>query len=127
MAIIDIFKKKEEGKEDNSSKSSKDIKTKKEKTGSINSVKNFVLESAYITEKATFLEKENKYIFKVLNNTNKIEVKKTIEREYKVNVLSVNIINVRRKKRRLGKHQGFKKGYKKAIVEIKEGQKINLV
>ncbi len=125
MPILDIFKKKEE---EGKAKDLKPVEKKEEKKISGHFVsKKFVLKSPYITEKGTMLEKENKYTFKVLNDSNKVEIKKEIEEKYNVNVLNVNIINAKRKKRRIGKHQGFKKGYKKAIVEIKKGQKIELV
>jgi len=53
-----------------------------------------VLDSPHITEKATEMEKENKYIFKVSPKANKIEIKKAIEATYGIDVLDVNIINV---------------------------------
>lgn len=86
-----------------------------------------VLYSPHITEKATFLEKENKYVFKVLPKANKSEIKKTIELLHGVNVVGVKIINIPRRRRRLGRQMGWKKGYKKAIVKIKEGQKIEVL
>ena len=55
------------------------------------------------------------------------QIKKSIESAYKVNVLSVNIIKIPKKKRRIGRTEGFKKGYSKAIVTIKEGQKIEVL
>ena len=85
------------------------------------------LQSPYITEKATAISKENKYIFKVWPEANKTEVKKSIEKKYNVDVESIKVINVKRKKRRLGKHMGWKKGFKKAIIEVKEGQKIEIL
>lgn len=86
-----------------------------------------VLKEPHITEKATDLTQKNQYIFKVLPRTNKVEIKKAIEDLYGVNVISVKIIKVPRKKRRLGRIEGWRKGYKKAIVKIKEGQKIEVL
>ncbi|MBU0476554.1 50S ribosomal protein L23 [Patescibacteria group bacterium] len=86
-----------------------------------------VLKEPHITEKATNLEKENKYIFKVWPRINKIEVKKAIEDLYGVDVASIRIIRIPRKKRRLGKTSGWRKEYRKAIVKVKEGQKIELL
>lgn len=83
-----------------------------------------ILKAPHITEKATDLTKENQYVFKVFPNANKTEIKKEIEELYKVNVLKVNIANFPSKTRRLGKIKGQKKGYKKIIVKIKAGQKI---
>lgn len=86
-----------------------------------------ILKSPHITEKATDLAKKNQYVFKIWPKTNKIEVKKAIEDLYKVDVLSVKIINIPRRKRKLGKISGWRKGYKKAIVKIKPGQKIEVL
>ena len=87
-----------------------------------------VLVQPHITEKATNLEKENKYVFKVFKKANKTEVKKAVEGLYGVSVLNVKIINIPRKKRRVRrKTEGFKKGYKKAIVRLRQGDKIEIM
>ena len=86
-----------------------------------------ILIEPHITEKTTDLEKKNQYVFKVFPKANKTEIKKAIEDLYKVEVLGVKIINVLKKRRRLGRISGWKKGYKKAIVKIKEGQKIEVL
>jgi large subunit ribosomal protein L23 len=86
-----------------------------------------VLKSVHITEKATELAKKNQYIFKVFENTNKQEIKKVVESIYKVDVVSVRIINIHRKKKRLGKSIGWKQGYKKAIIKVKKGQEIEIL
>ena len=86
-----------------------------------------VLKTPQVTEKAAGLVGQNQYVFKVWPRANKVEAKKAIEGLYGVDVISVKIIKVPRKRRRLGKIQGFRKGYKKAIVKIKEGQKIEVL
>ena len=86
-----------------------------------------ILIEPHLTEKTTDLEKKNQYVFKVFPKANKTEIKKAIEDLYKVEVLGVKIINVLKKRRRLGRISGWKKGYKKAIVKIKEGQKIEVL
>lgn len=86
-----------------------------------------VLEKPHISEKATDLTKENKYIFRVFLKSNKREIKKAVEDIYGVNVLNVKIINIPGKRKTRGRVSGWKKGYKKAIVKIKEGQKIELL
>jgi len=80
-----------------------------------------IIKEQHITEKG----KDNKYIFKVVKKANKIEIKKVIEKKHKVDVIKVNIINIPKKPRRLRNVTGYKKGYKKAIVTIKHGQKID--
>lgn len=86
-----------------------------------------VLHSPHIAEKATDFEKENKYVFKVWPKANKIEIKKAIEDTYGVYVEKVKIINIHRRRKRLGRQMGWKKGYKKAIIKVKEGQKIEIL
>ena len=86
-----------------------------------------ILKTPQVTEKATDLVKKNQYVFKVYSRANKVEIEKAIENLYGVDVLGVKIINLPPKKRRLGKIRGWRKGYKKAIVRIKEGQKIEVL
>lgn len=85
-----------------------------------------IIQEPHISEKSTNLGKENKYIFKVYKNANKPEIKKAVEGIYGVDVLSVNVIKIPKKKRRLGRTKGFRKGYTKAVVMVKEGQKIEI-
>lgn len=68
-----------------------------------------------------------KYIFLVDGASNKIELKKAVEAVYKVNVESVRIINTRPKPRRLGRAKGLKPGYKKAVITLKKGQKLDIL
>ncbi|MFH1656640.1 MAG: 50S ribosomal protein L23 [Candidatus Nealsonbacteria bacterium] len=86
-----------------------------------------VLHSPHVTEKATDLTEKNQYIFKVWPRSNKNIIKRAVEKTYGVDVVGVRVINVHRKKRNLGRKQGWTKGYKKAIVEIKKGQKIEIL
>ncbi|MCK4520613.1 50S ribosomal protein L23 [Candidatus Parcubacteria bacterium] len=86
-----------------------------------------VLEQPHISEKATDLTKENKYIFRVFPKSNKKEIKKAVEGIYGVDVLDVRTVSIPRKKKMRGRILGWKKGYKKAIVKIKKGQKIELL
>ena len=82
--------------------------------------------SPHITEKSTNLSEQNKIIFKVPDKANKKNLKKNIEKIFKVNVTKINIIN--KKSRVKATNRGTKKiaGYKKAIVTIKKGQNIDL-
>ena len=85
-----------------------------------------IIREPHISEKATDLAESNKYTFKVYDRSNKLEIKKSVEGIYGVNVLDVNMIKIPHKKRRLGRPEGFKKAFTKAIVTIKEGQKIEI-
>lgn len=135
MSIFDIFKHKKEKVEKKSieKKAVTKLVQKKEVINPIHKkVKKVgiaakVLESPHVTEKASLLAESNKYTFKVAFRSNKIEIKKGVEELYGVDVVGVNIINIHRKKRRVGRKFGFKTGYKKAIVEIKKGQKIEVM
>ncbi|MBI2023124.1 50S ribosomal protein L23 [Candidatus Giovannonibacteria bacterium] len=78
----------------------------------------------HISEKAGGMmssEGETKYIFKVMPKANKIMVKKAVEDRYHVKVGSVHVMNMPEKKRRVGRIEGTKSGFKKAIVTLKEG------
>ena len=82
--------------------------------------------SPFLTEKSTNLSEQNKIVFKVSNKSNKINLKKNIEKIFKVNVIKVNIINKKyREKITRGKKVKIQ-GYKKAIVTLKKGQSIDL-
>ena len=86
-----------------------------------------ILKQPHITEKATQLAEGNKYVFQVYNSANKVEVKKIIEKMYGVKVEFVNILNVIGKKRRVGRSYGKQSGFKKAIVTLPKGQKIDIL
>ena len=85
------------------------------------------IKQPHISEKASYLAEKDQYVFEVSPNYNKQEVKKSVEGIYGVDILSVNMIKIPAKKRRLGKTEGFRKAYKKAVVTIKEGQKIEIL
>ena len=82
--------------------------------------------SPVVTEKSTNLSELNKIVFKVPDGANKKNLKKNIEKIFKVSVTKINIIN--KKTRIKTTNRGRKKvlGYKKAIVTIKKGQNIDL-
>ena len=82
--------------------------------------------SPLVTEKSTNLSEQNKVMFKVPTNANKKNLKKNIEKIFKVNVTKINIIN---KKNRTKLTRGRKikvSGFKKAIITLKKGQSIDL-
>ena len=79
-----------------------------------------------ITEKATILSEQNKTVFKVHRSANKKNIKKNIEKIFKVNVIKINIINLKSKKKLKQGRLSTKSGFKKAIVTLKKGQSIDL-
>lgn len=84
-----------------------------------------IIKYPIITEKATAAIEGNKYTFKVDKRAKKSQIKKAIETIYNVRVEKVNIVNVPEKKKSYRfRIEGYKSGYKKAIVTLKEGDKI---
>lgn len=80
-----------------------------------------------ITEKSMKLkETENKVTFRVSKDANKISIKQAVEEIFNVKVLGVNTVNVHPKTKRVGKYTGKTKAYKKAVVQLEEGQDISL-
>ena len=79
-----------------------------------------------ITEKATILSEQNKIVFKVPTGANKTNLKKNIEKIFKVNVTKINIIN-KQNRTKLTRGKKVKvSGFKKAIITLKKGQSIDL-
>lgn len=83
-----------------------------------------VLVEPWVTEKTHAAMANNKYTFKVVKSATKSQVKKAIEGLYKVNVEKVAVVNVLPKKRAYGRHEGTISGFKKAILTLKAGDKI---
>lgn len=86
-----------------------------------------IIKAPVITEKSGNLaQNERKYIFKVDPKANKTEIKDAIEKIFNVTVLNISTLNVRPKKRRVGRYAGMTNRTKKAIVTLAEGQTIDL-
>jgi len=86
-----------------------------------------VIKRALITEKSTIAKDEaNKYILEVDPRANKIEIVNAVEKLFKVKVLDVNVMNVTGKKKRMGKVLGQKRSWKKAIVTLVPGSRIEI-
>ena len=83
-----------------------------------------VLRRPVITEKSTALQLLSKYAFEVADKANKRQVKEAVEKAFKVDVIGVNIVTVHGKTRRVGRHQAKTSPWKKALVTLQEGQKI---
>jgi|TARA_B100000530_G_C15639827_1_gene361827 Ribosomal protein L23 len=82
--------------------------------------------SPVVTEKSTSLSEQNKIVFKVPKNSNKLVLKKNIEKIFKVNVIKINILNKKSKNKFTRGRKVKIKGYKKAIITLKKGQSIDL-
>ncbi len=127
-------KKKEEKKEDQVKKPEK-VKIDKKDEKEIKSVKKDkklknesykYLIKPIDTEKSKEIGVNNQYVFEVHPKSNKIEIKKAIEAAYGVKPVKVNIINVRGKRVRYGRQFGRTKHWKKAIVTLKQGERIEV-
>jgi large subunit ribosomal protein L23 len=83
-----------------------------------------VVKRPLITEKATIMKERNKYAFEVTKVANKRQIKEAIELAFKVNVVKVTVMSVPGKLRRIGKRQVLTPVWKKAVVTLAEGEKI---
>ncbi len=86
-----------------------------------------VIRSLLRTEKGSVQSAENKYLFAVLKSSNKIQIRKAVESMYKVKVSSVNTQVVAGKNKRVRYQVGKTPDWKKAVVTLKQGHKIDLV
>jgi len=86
---------------------------------------NDILRRPLVTEKSTRLREENRYVIEVNPTASKGQIREAIESRFKVVVLSINTLRASGKfRRRFGPIGGYQPEWKKAIVRIKEGQKI---
>jgi large subunit ribosomal protein L23 len=79
-----------------------------------------------VTEKTTDMGENDKYVFEVASEANKAEVKQAVEKFFGVKVVDVHTLNMKGKPKRLGRHMGRRKDWKKAIVTVQSGDKIDL-
>ena len=85
-----------------------------------------VLIAPQVSEKSTFVgEKSNQFIFRVMPDATKPEIKAAVELMFKVEVTSVQTSNVKGKEKRFGRFVGRRRNWKKAYVRLAEGQEIN--
>ena len=87
----------------------------------------YIIKRPLLTEKSTTVKDENnKYVFEVDPRANKIEITHAVERLFKVKVINVHVMNMRGKKKRMGKIVGQKKDWKKAVVTLAPGSRIEV-
>jgi large subunit ribosomal protein L23 len=85
-----------------------------------------IIRSPLITEKATALSQFNQYVFEVMGNATKSEIKQAVEKLFKVTVLGVNTVLTKGKTKRFKGRMGRRQDLKKAIVSVKQGQTIDV-
>jgi large subunit ribosomal protein L23 len=87
---------------------------------------NEVLLAPVVSEKSYSLIGDRKYSFRVHKNAHKTQIKQAVEQLFKVHVTEVNVLQVRSKPKRRGLHKGTRPGWKKAIVQVREGETIDI-
>jgi large subunit ribosomal protein L23 len=85
-----------------------------------------VILAPVVSEKSYSLIEVNKYSFKVHSKAHKTQIRQAVEELFDVKVVSVNVARVQPKPKRRGVHRGVRPGWKKAIVELREGDKIEI-
>ena len=85
-----------------------------------------ILLAPHVSEKASMLAEKGQYIFRVLPDANKAEIKAAIEMLFNVKVRAVNTVNISARPRQFGQIAGKQKGFSKAYVTLEEGHKIEL-
>lgn len=123
MALFDVFKKEKK-------KAEKPAKEKEEtKTEALSKASTFVSKEIikpHIAEKSTLLNEKGIYVFEIGRKTNKFMVRRAIKEKYGVMPRKVNIVNIPSKRISFRGKKGTKRGFKKAIVCLKKGDKIEI-
>ena len=87
---------------------------------------NEVLLAPVVSEKSYSLITDRKYTFKVHKDAHKTQIRQAVEELFEVHVENVNILKVQAKPKRRGVSKGTRPGWKKAIVQVREGQTIDI-
>jgi large subunit ribosomal protein L23 len=134
MALFDFFKKRKERerferREKKKEEKEKPEEIKEKKKEAPTKASNFVsgiFMKPHVAEKSTFLNEKGIYVFEIGQKTNKIMVRQAIKEKYGVLPRKVNIVNIPSKNISFRGKKGTKRGFKKAMVYLKKGDKIEL-
>lgn len=86
-----------------------------------------IIKAPIITEKSANISADGKkVVLKVSKDANKVQIRQAVEKAFGVKVTNVNTVNVRAKKKRVGRYEGKTSAYKKAIITLAEGSKLDL-
>lgn len=86
-----------------------------------------VIKAPIVTEKSASISADGKkVVLKVSKDANKVQIRQAVESAFNVKVTNINTVSVRAKKKRVGRYEGKTKAYKKAIVTLAEGSKLDL-
>lgn len=126
MALFNFLRKKKQKEELPEKRKEENKKTKSEalKKASHFDSKTFI--RPHIAEKSTSLNEKGVYVFEIANKTNKVMVKQAIKEKYGVTPKKINIINLPAKKISFRGRKAIKSGFKKALVFLKKGDKIEI-
>lgn len=119
---IETRDEKKVGKKSEGIKPTKSVKAGVRRFGDVERV----LVRPLVTEKISNMGMYNQYAFRVSSEANKIQIKKAVETYYKVKPVRVNIVNIRGKNVRWGRTRGMTRGWKKAVITLRQGDKIEL-
>jgi len=129
MSLLKIFKKKEKEKKtsDEPKIMSNELKMSGERISAVDSLSLRVLKKPFLSEKTHRLNSMNQYAFIVNLKANKNSVKEAVEKRFNVNVLKVNMIRFHGKPKRFRNKETKQSDFKKAIVTLKKGEKIETI
>lgn len=126
MTALNIFTKKKSAKEPSVTSQKEEKQVPKENRGKISAAISLLIKRPHPSEKAVLMHNDRQYVFVVEKAATKTTVQSAIESIYDVSVEKVRVINMPGKTKRLGVSKGWRPGYKKAIVTLKKGDKIEL-
>jgi large subunit ribosomal protein L23 len=134
MALFDVFKKKKErerfqGKQKEKIVAQTAEEKEEKKQGALAKASNFarkVIIKPHVAEKSTNLNEKGIYVFKVAEKANKTMIKLAVKETYGVAPRKINIVNIPPKKIFLRRREGVKSGFKKAVIFLKKGEKIEI-
>ena len=85
-----------------------------------------IIRRPVVTEKSTLLQEQGRYTFEVATSATKLQIKQAVEEAFNVEVVRVNTMNVRGKRKRFGPRLAARPGWKKAIVQLAPGDTITI-
>lgn len=129
MALLDVFKKRKGSDSEKFARKHKEQaeankEEKKAKTKAVDLPSSKILIKPHVTEKATYLNEANVHVFEIDPNANKISVRQAVKKVYGVLPEKINIVNIHARTKFSRGRYGTKAGYKKAVVYLKKGDKI---
>ena len=127
MSILKPFKKSKKSDTDPKEPTLKKQQKETKEKIVVRGIAKDILKKVGVSEKITDLNKNNQHVFFVQTTANKDEIKKEVNRRYGVKVKAVNIIRMRGKVKRIGSKFGRKPSFKKAIITLKPGHKIEII